>query len=570
MTDIMIERLSARVPAAPGRAARIDRLLAGLAERRLEEALQATALPPGEWCVRRLDVVVPVDLDRPDSAIESAWAASVVDGLRAALAAEGGDVVHYPRIGDALTDMVGSLAAGRAGRGWAWQRLGLLADPAGPPGTAVLAALRAHPQQALAAVTGAVAGAGAAAVHRLLGVRGWAALAELVCAVQGAPDRTPELTARLTPAAVGDDAVVPPPGLADHPAAAALARTLTGRSGLASALSDSRLRPGPATLAAWAVLVAAHADPALLRRPAAPAVLIRLAAALSAVDVGAVDAGAVDAGAVDAGAVDAGGVADRALVRPPSGGRPDEPGSAARPDPARPGGRVHHDGPVDPVRPVDPAHPARTTRTTRTAEGSPATPPLAHPARGRAARDPSDVVAGADRDRGPDARAVRPTPWAGLLFLLATAADAGVPDRLLDDPAFAARPLWWTLHRIGLLLVPADPDDPALLAFAGLRPGDPGPRTAAAPDAAEERGLGRHAGHWAAVTAARLGVPDDRPPAEVVIALAARPGEVVAEPGWVEVRLGLDQVDIDARRAGLDVDPGWVPWLGTVVRFCYA
>jgi hypothetical protein len=40
-------------------------------------------------------------------------------------------------------------------------------------------------------------------------------------------------------------------------------------------------------------------------------------------------------------------------------------------------------------------------------------------------------------------------------------------------------------------------------------------------------------------------------------------------PGWVEVYLPLDGVDVAVRRAGLDVDPGWVPWLGTVVMFRY-
>jgi hypothetical protein len=31
----------------------------------------------------------------------------------------------------------------------------------------------------------------------------------------------------------------------------------------------------------------------------------------------------------------------------------------------------------------------------------------------------------------------------------------------------------------------------------------------------------------------------------------------------------LNTVDIDIRRAGLDIDPGWIGWLGSVVRFCY-
>jgi hypothetical protein len=73
---------------------------------------------------------------------------------------------------------------------------------------------------------------------------------------------------------------------------------------------------------------------------------------------------------------------------------------------------------------------------------------------------------------------------------------------------------------------------------------------------------------WAAVTAEAL----DRTGSDhgvVVAAVARRRGRIDHSPGWVDVHLELDQVDIDVRRAGLDLDPGWVPWLGTVVRFIY-
>ena len=36
-----------------------------------------------------------------------------------------------------------------------------------------------------------------------------------------------------------------------------------------------------------------------------------------------------------------------------------------------------------------------------------------------------------------------------------------------------------------------------------------------------------------------------------------------------DARFDMAEVDVDVRIAGLDVDPGWVPWLGAVVRFCY-
>jgi len=49
-----------------------------------------------------------------------------------------------------------------------------------------------------------------------------------------------------------------------------------------------------------------------------------------------------------------------------------------------------------------------------------------------------------------------------------------------------------------------------------------------------------------------------------------RSGRIEREQGWVDVHLALADVDVDVRRAGLDLDPGWVPWLGCVVRFRYA
>ena len=49
------------------------------------------------------------------------------------------------------------------------------------------------------------------------------------------------------------------------------------------------------------------------------------------------------------------------------------------------------------------------------------------------------------------------------LFLLATAEEAGIPDELFADPALEGRPLWWVLYAVTTRLVPATPDDPAVL-----------------------------------------------------------------------------------------------------------
>jgi hypothetical protein len=37
----------------------------------------------------------------------------------------------------------------------------------------------------------------------------------------------------------------------------------------------------------------------------------------------------------------------------------------------------------------------------------------------------------------------------------------------------------------------------------------------------------------------------------------------------LDVTLPLELADIRGRRVGLDLDPGWLPWFGRVVRFHY-
>jgi len=48
-----------------------------------------------------------------------------------------------------------------------------------------------------------------------------------------------------------------------------------------------------------------------------------------------------------------------------------------------------------------------------------------------------------------------------------------------------------------------------------------------------------------------------------------RPGRVTLTATDLDVSLALDAVDIRIRRIGLDLDPGWLPWFGRVVRFHY-
>nr|WP_216611727.1 hypothetical protein [Myxococcus xanthus] len=51
--------------------------------------------------------------------------------------------------------------------------------------------------------------------------------------------------------------------------------------------------------------------------------------------------------------------------------------------------------------------------------------------------------------------------------------------------------------------------------------------------------------------------------------LVLRPGRLVATRTHLDVVFAASQVDIRIRRAGLDINPGWVPWLARVIQYHY-
>ena len=53
----------------------------------------------------------------------------------------------------------------------------------------------------------------------------------------------------------------------------------------------------------------------------------------------------------------------------------------------------------------------------------------------------------------------------------------------------------------------------------------------------------------------------------IAVSSLMSPGLVRVTSTHVDVVLGLDDVDLAARMAGLDRDPGWVPLLGRIVLF---
>jgi hypothetical protein len=595
--DVAIGRLSACLNAGGGTVrdgdgprgpaeARLARLLEQVAGERLERALQATDLPPGRWFIRRVHVPVVLDFERSDGALADQWARALVAALRREADERRDGVVRYADDLAPLADAVAGIAAGRTGCAWAWTRAGVLRagdpSPSAEPAAAVLAILRRRPEHAVPALVRAVETCGVPRIDRVLGRRGWRELAELV------------LPGGLPVGARAPDGGSP-----------RLAGRLVAGSALAAAFGGARLRPDPETLAAWAVLVAAEADPASLggggAGPLVAAVVDRLKPSSSGPvtidrapagvppaagpgartpDVatqdrtgaegadGAGRAGDDGAGARAGGAGTsedtAGGTGASGAEAGGTGAADAGAGGTARAGAGRDGAAGARDGRAG-------AHGAapRGTESGAVRAGADAA--------GRAAASGNGDVEWAPPEPTTPAVEGVATAWAGLPFLLATAGAAGLPKRAVEELAFNERPLRWVLYAAGRALVPAAPDDPAVLALAGT-PADRGAALihAAPATPAEQEALDRLARDWAMLTAARLtaAAPPaaDEPaddPMRAIHALAHRPGRVVGAPGWIEVRLPLAQVDLRLRRAGLDIDPGWVPWLGTVVRYVY-
>lgn len=152
-----------------------------------------------------------------------------------------------------------------------------------------------------------------------------------------------------------------------------------------------------------------------------------------------------------------------------------------------------------------------------------------------------------------------PTSWAGALFWLRALEAPGVLEELMgpthgegaDSRGHALAAL------VAALGVPAQ--DAALRAFVGgvFPQGVPQPGLMQA-----ARSQAARWASWLDEVAPELAEPRLR-------TVCQRPGRLRFEPGWIELHQSLDQVDTRIRRLGLDLDPGYLPWLGCVLRIRY-
>lgn len=149
------------------------------------------------------------------------------------------------------------------------------------------------------------------------------------------------------------------------------------------------------------------------------------------------------------------------------------------------------------------------------------------------------------------------TTHAGWWCVIQLLIRAGFGRAIQDHPEWVDAQVPWRLLRSCARRLAIPPEDPVWLWLAehmSSEDGDSG-RQERDPIVAHWRMAMRR---WCRLQA-HLGLVD----------LTRRQGRVSWTATHVDVGMPLSAVDLRVRRAGLDLDPGWVPWLGQVVRVHY-
>jgi len=161
------------------------------------------------------------------------------------------------------------------------------------------------------------------------------------------------------------------------------------------------------------------------------------------------------------------------------------------------------------------------------------------------------------------------TLFGGLLFLINVLSRLNIIIEINQRLFSQQRPMGWSLHQLALALTGEAADDPAVLAFCGIRPGDLLPwLDEPAPNETEKTVIT----DWRERIIEELRNRLDwelMPGSKIIHRICRRSARIIADPGWFDIVFSLNDVSVDLRRGALDLDPGYVPWLGAVIKFTY-
>jgi hypothetical protein len=581
-----IKKFVARYHLPPSRLSQrawLDRILDAVLDETLELALEHIGISPrDEICIRKLHMPVKLGVSGSDQTLAMNWSLAMAGYLQEVLSRnDPHNVIRYSSRLHGLIDFATGIATGDYQRAWAWHQLGFIDEAAidsdKTAAIALITSLENEPVWILPVLKSLVQ---TNQFHRLVGrfqPDAWTDLALAALAAYGVDHPEPVL----------DRAPV-----ADNPDLIAITASIVAHSAFTPILRYHPQVLGATGIEPWslAVFTLLDAEPALLTRCASKAWrLIQLtAAAWQALGQGMEPGGSggmIPTSEKDhrnrdrtAGSLPPAVLAASAVDGPETIPGPDAKGplhAIHQPDAQRFKGRTPLPGAIaeesrqplirqllnapDQRASEQPGYPRSDRRNFTNRD---------HAVQRHRIRDidsipeqPPAILA--------DIRRVGLTEFGGLIFLLPLIDQIGIVDEINTTFIFRRRPLRWVLHRLVLGLMPVDQRDPAALAFCGLRPGDELPGIdQPGPGHDEMKILAQWTARIIESLRVRLQWPDTAGD-KILYTVCRRRARIVADPGWIEAVFAIKDVSTDIRRAALDLDPGFLPWLGVVIKFTY-
>jgi len=565
METLHIKQLKTRyrlpVPSGDGAIPEMRKRLDGLLRVVMDEALEAALEYEGigsheEICIRQVHAPVRLRLAESDQILIDQWSQSLAQYIRRAIDEGGSEmVVRYPARINSYVDFATGVALGCLNRAWAWNQLGIADLPGGAEGTSQSAAreqllitLEREPHFIVPVLKQLIDRGYFHALAGQLSACDWQVLAQAAQQAAGSSMRTDAVLGQLITqsAATGWLGRLPMNNsnvdfdidnlsnsaknrLLEKATVATvlqLARSLLAGSSMGQLLlvAPQLYRSDPATLEQLLILLVLEAEPTLMRQPQERIEALLAALAMLVTGKGDFDKAALHKKQIPPVSDSAAKQADAQKQRE----------AQAQDDPAF---SREHD------------------------EQRHAAQPL---------MDDEEAV-----DEYPLPTPVAPieSEFGGLLYLLSLVDVLGLPDAIVAAPCFEQRPFQWVLYHLALNLIPLNELDSALLAFCGLSGEEDLPwHDQPELSDSEQQWFDQAAESLVQLLRERLAQHPDqlqqgREP--LLDRVCRRQAQIISEPGWLEIVFPLDAVSTEIRRAALDLDPGYLPWLGQVVKFRY-
>ncbi len=159
------------------------------------------------------------------------------------------------------------------------------------------------------------------------------------------------------------------------------------------------------------------------------------------------------------------------------------------------------------------------------------------------------------------------TDWGGIFLLYSLMDQLELPQQMMNDKLLCEHSFGWMLYHFACILL-SNRDDASSLLFAGAIPGESlFWEDEIDPDQQQLKALQSHSNFLISSLYERLEWQGEAQ--DMLEWFCYRSASLRIEPAWMSVIYSLDIVDTRIRKAMLDLNPGYLPWLGRVVEIVY-